>query len=115
MAVLEVRGCNVTFSRYPSTQGVVAGNEVRAWGGDAKVRFLDVERVHHLEVLRFRPRGDLNDAIRMCDSLRDAVLSVFLGDKVRMDVDFVAKRHCLIPRSAALEAQGRVSLDKVCY
>lgn len=43
MPVLELCRCNVALTCHPSSQGVVARDEVCAWGGDAEVCFIDVE------------------------------------------------------------------------
>lgn len=50
-----------------------------------------------MEVLAFGPRGDLDDAIWVGDSERDAILSVFWWHVVRVNVDFMVERHCLRP------------------
>ena len=112
LASLKLGRCNVTFAGDSARKFVVTVDKVRAWRRDAQVCLGYVQRVHHSEVVFFRPCWHSEDTVWPALAVCDAVLAVLLWYIVGMDVDFVDEFH--IGRGGGLLSKAMRDLPPVC-
>ena len=97
--LLELRRRLITLACHTTSEGVVTNHQMSARGCDGEVRFVDVEGVHHRQMLLFAPCRDADDAVGIRQAVCKTSVAVRIWNKVAVHVDFVAKfcRWCCVP------------------